>query len=289
MQVDYTRRPTVARFALARPVLPRLTDALRIRERARHFLMGCSRGVAPQAAASSDANASVVFSGRNPDGSPLDESHSHAHFLCEARSDGRIGFLNVVAPMGFSPSDEIALGRFNRMWGDAGHDLQLALLGIGDPADFGRHNEKQGQSRTLATSTTWVSLTPFIPTRHLKLRLSKTEQRDPQLVRSATERELVALIHLELSRRPAFRDVSDDVLVEPLLDEPGTQLGGTFTSWLKFTRLRSRGGGRQSTSHGYGFRLTFPQPVTGPIALGYGCHFGLGLFEAVRAQAEQQD
>jgi len=281
-QSRVTRQPTVARFAIAGPVLPRLTDALRIGERARHFLMGCSKRVAQQVSDDPGASASIVFSGRNPDGSRLDDSHAHAHFLCEARSDGRIGFLNVVAPMGFSPDDEIALGRFTRMWGDAGHDLQLALLGIGDPADFGGPNEKQGQSRTLATSTTWVSLTPFVPTRHLKLRLSKTEQRDPQLVRSATERELAALIRLELSRRPAFRAVSDGVQIEPLLDAPGTHLGGTFTSWLKFTRLRSHGGGHQSSSHGYGFRLTFPQAVTGPIALGYGCHFGLGLFRAER-------
>ena len=26
------------------------------------------------------------------------------------------------------------------------------------------------------------------------------------------------------------------------------------------------------------FRLRFPKPVAGPIALGHSCHFGLGLF-----------
>lgn len=29
---------------------------------------------------------------------------------------------------------------------------------------------------------------------------------------------------------------------------------------------------------GYGFRITFPDSVDGPLALGYGAHFGLGLF-----------
>jgi CRISPR-associated protein Csb2 len=30
---------------------------------------------------------------------------------------------------------------------------------------------------------------------------------------------------------------------------------------------------------GLSLRLTFEQPVRGPIALGFGSHFGLGLFE----------
>ena len=29
---------------------------------------------------------------------------------------------------------------------------------------------------------------------------------------------------------------------------------------------------------GYGFEIEFAEPVQGPIALGYGCHFGLGQF-----------
>lgn len=29
---------------------------------------------------------------------------------------------------------------------------------------------------------------------------------------------------------------------------------------------------------GVAFRLTFAEPISGPLALGYGAHFGLGLF-----------
>ena len=74
------------------------------------------------------------------------------------------------------------------------------------------------------------------------------------------------------------------VVIEPLLDRQhaGTNLGGHFTSWLKFRRERLTGGGSQAGSSGFGFRLTFSKEVTGPIALGYGCHFGLGSFVAVR-------
>ena len=33
-------------------------------------------------------------------------------------------------------------------------------------------------------------------------------------------------------------------------------------------------------AHGALLRLHFPEQVLGPVALGYGCHFGLGLFAA---------
>ena len=73
------------------------------------------------------------------------------------------------------------------------------------------------------------------------------------------------------------------VVIEPLLDRQykGTNLGEHFTSWLKFRRERLTGGGSQAGLSGFGFRLTFSKVVTGPIVLGYGCHFGLGTFRAV--------
>ena len=33
-----------------------------------------------------------------------------------------------------------------------------------------------------------------------------------------------------------------------------------------------------ATRSGFGFRLSFASPIPGPLALGYGSHFGLGLF-----------
>lgn len=273
------RIPTLARFALAGPVLPRLTDALRIGERARHFLMGCSRKIEQTASGDAAAHAAVVFSGKSEDGSPLTDSHRHAHYLCEARDDGRIAFFNVYAPRGFSPHDQLAMGRFTRMWGDAGHDLQVVLLGVGHPADFGGLDRKRGQSPLLAQSKTWRSSTPLVPTRHLKLRLRQAQRQDPLAVAAALEREVTALVRLELSRRSLIA-TDNDVDVCALLDRPGTDLGGTFTNWHKFQRSRSRGGGRQPQAASYGVQLVFREPVRGPIALGSASHFGLGLFEA---------
>ncbi|MDZ4849099.1 MAG: type I-U CRISPR-associated protein Csb2 [Pirellulaceae bacterium] len=281
-----TRRddvPTVARFAVCGSVRPLLTEAVSIGERVRTVLMGCSKKVR------SDANASVVFSGKRSDGSPSNEAHQHAHYLCEATGgDRRITNLTVFAPMGFDTNDELALERLARsgVWGRGGHDLQLVLLGIGRAKDFGGLNEKSGQSKLLATSPVWISRTPFVLTRHLTRKGHPGREaiaNDPKL-RAA----LVESVRFELAKRPQFQPYADQVLIEPLLDheQSGTDLGGHFTSWLKFRRERLTGGGSRAGSHGFGFRMTFrdlnDQPITenGPIALGYGCHFGLGSFVA---------
>ena len=49
---------------------------------------------------------------------------------------------------------------------------------------------------------------------------------------------------------------------------------------LQFHRFRSRGRESTTDAHGALLRLRFPDDVSGPVALGYGCHFGLGLFAA---------
>jgi CRISPR-associated protein Csb2 len=181
----------------------------------------------------------------------------------------------VYAPAGFNLDDQAVLTSLRGIYGSDGHDLQLILLGIGMPSDFGGTNVKIGQSPTLAKSSVWLSRTPMVPTDHLRIR--KSERRDPESFAKATKRELDRLVRRELARRPWLAHLAEQVQIEALHH---TVLGGIETKWLKFRRQRTRGGGECSSNNGFGFRLTFPQPVIGPIALGYGSHYGLGLFEA---------
>ena len=53
---------------------------------------------------------------------------------------------------------------------------------------------------------------------------------------------------------------------------------------IHFYRFRSRRGLTQPDTLGRFVELTFKDPVPGPLALGFGCHFGLGLF---RSDAEE--
>lgn len=266
--------PTVARYAVAGKVLPRLTDAVLLGERIRSYLMGIS-------GKRNGGECSMIFSGKTQEGKPLSSDimqHGHAHFLSESygpNNCGKVTHVVVYAPAGFNEEDQAVLTSLRGVYGSDGHDLQLILLGMGSPADFGGSNTRAGQSPTLDTSDVWVSRTPIVATDHLRIR--KSDRRDQVSLEKATVRELERLVRRELARRPWLAGVAESAKIERM---DNTELGGTKTSWLKFRRQRSKGGGQCSTTHGYGVRLTLSEPVTGPVSLGYASHFGLGLFES---------
>ena len=54
---------------------------------------------------------------------------------------------------------------------------------------------------------------------------------------------------------------------------------------LEFQTTRYSGGGHRGQDEGASFTVTFPEEVTGPLALGYSSHFGLGLFVPVLPRA----
>lgn len=257
--------PTVARFALAGAVLPRLTEAVALGERIRQALMAHTRGV------EESAGALALFSGRGGDGTPLDDDHAHAFFLpADDDGDGRIDHLTVHAPAGLSQEAQLVLGRLRKLWGAGDHDIFVVLVGMGQPGDYGGFHVIEGQTPQLAVSRVWVSRTPFLLSRHPKTyRDGRPKVGADGLQADGPEAQLRA----ELARRgfPA------PARVEPVRH---TELAGKDVRWLEFRRERLNGGGRLASPIGYGFRLTFDQPVAGPLALGYGCHFGLGQFVA---------
>lgn len=237
-------QPTVARFAIRAAVLPRLQDAIIVAERMRRGLMSQSRKIS--------GNARLVFSGHFPIG--VDRQHDHAFILPsnDFNDEGRIDTITVAARMGFSEEDLRALQQTQRLFGRDDHFLDLILIGVGDAADFG--GAMSPRSLLLHASTTWESLTPFVPTRHPKrVRGKEVDGIESQLRRACEQLGFPA-----------------PVSVEPIDGE-----------WHRFRRHRRDGRGHRGPDRGYGARLVFDHPVRGPIALGYGAHFGLGLFRAV--------
>ena len=239
-------RPTVARFAIRSAVLPRLHDAILIAERMRRGLMSQSEKIS--------GNARPVFSGHFDDG--LAHQHDHAFVLPseDFNDEGRIDAITVVAKMGFDVEDLRALQQTRRLFGRDDHFLDLVLLGVGDANDFG--GAIPPYSPLLHESTTWESMTPFVPTRHPK----KVRGSDVDDIRSQVRRGCAQL------------GLPKPVSVESLDGD-----------WHKFRRRRRDGRGRRGPDRAYGMRLVFAETVRGPIALGYGAHFGLGLFTAVGA------
>lgn len=49
---------------------------------------------------------------------------------------------------------------------------------------------------------------------------------------------------------------------------------------IRYRRFRNRRGLAQPDRLGSFWRLTFAEPDEGPFALGFACHFGLGLFKS---------
>ena len=237
-------RPTVARFAIRSAALPRLHDAILIAERMRRGLMSQSERVS--------GNARPVFSGHFDDG--LVHNHDHAFILPSAdfNDDGRIDTITVTAKMGFDVEDRRALQQTRRLFGRDDQFLDLVLLGVGHATEFG--GARRPHSPLLHKSTTWESVTPFVPTRHAKIvRGSEVDDIPSQVCRGCAQLGLPKPVRVE-------------------------SLDG---DWHKFRRHRRYGVGRRGPDRAYGVRLVFSKPVRGPIALGYGAHFGLGLFTAV--------
>ena len=66
-----------------------------------------------------------------------------------------------------------------------------------------------------------------------------------------------------------------DVQVHEL---PAIAVGGTQRRAIHFHRFRSRGRERQPDTGGVLLSIVLPEPMAGPLAIGSGSHFGLGLF-----------
>ncbi len=256
--------PTIARFLVAGRPLPRIEDAVRIGELMRRAALAQFGWRKDPASGRSIPRAPWQISGRNTDGRPLTApSHQHAFWLPEdADSDGWIDHVSVYIESGIDHELRARLDRITRLWlaprqrpgtdepePPAVKEWRLALEGLGRPADFA------GSARIFGVSTRWRSVTPFLASGHLKASGYPGEVR-------------------RLLKRRGM--VADGVRVEEL---KSTSIGGTERRALHFHRFRSRAGEKQPDTTGTLLRIAFPRPITGPLAMGFGSHFGLGLFE----------
>ena len=207
-----------------------------------------------------------VLSGCDDQRHPL-KGHAHTHVLpVDLDDDGRIDHILLWAPMGFGSEALRAIRAVRRTWmkGGAG-ELRLAVAGMSTRSELARSPDVSitGVGRLIGTAggaKEWVSVTPFVPPRHLKRTGRNT---------------LEGQVQAELASRglPAARSVS---LLER--DDP------TWRRLRSFVRVRARGGTPPPVDVGLAIRITFAESVSGPLCLGYANHFGLGLFAAVTAK-----
>jgi len=125
-------------------------------------------------------------------------------------------------------------------------------------------------------------------TRHPK---KNGRKRDPRELLENPHAFIMQVLREELERfieRRGWSFSADEVHIGPVYDPPGVfrvqpklwAAGATGPNlrpiqFKRFRQKRSDDGGRRLAGV---FRIRFPEPVLGPIALGHSSHFGLGLF-----------
>lgn len=267
-------RPTIARFLLDGPVLPLAIDTVRVAESFRHAVMSrfgswCIQRDPESAAFRRSDNperfSSEVLSGRRLTGE-IRKDHDHAYYLpaTDKNDPRRIRYLTVAASEGFGPGEIAALTSMRALTCGGGPlKLRVQLIGLGEPKDF---SDPLFAPRG---ATSWESLTPFVVHRHFKRRGTKRDRltEDGDDLRSAflklTAKELV---EKQFGNPPKCIEVLPDQAGQPRA--------------IDFRRYRdSRREEGQNRWFGR-VRIRLAEPVFGPVVLGYGAHFGLGIFKA---------
>jgi CRISPR-associated protein Csb2 len=193
--------------------------------------------------------------------------HEHA--------DGSVQGLALIAPRSIAPDDREALMRLLAKWeserGDRDADYAIEL---GTPSDLGRplqirlrrvevpNKATLNATRWCKASRRFITATPIALDRHpgnLRSNVDRTAHKAAAEAASSIEDacERIGLPH------PA--DVS--ISLAPLL--PGAQHVREFAPWP-----RQPGRARRARVHA---EIVFPEAVRGPVLIGAGRYFGLGL------------
>ncbi|MCS6290684.1 MAG: type I-U CRISPR-associated protein Cas5/Cas6 [Nitrospira sp.] len=269
----HRQRIQIIRYSLDSIVLPLVTDTLSVAEAARRTLMGIHGRLTEQ---NGIRGRSDVLSGKDQQGQRL-INHRHAYYLpTDEDGDGRLDHLTVYAAAGFGPDERRALDRLRELkmgWeGEERHLLRLLLLGMGTSNEY--------VPGPLPTSRIWVSSTPYLATRYAKTRgRDRVDLGSPEARATFLQDDLHA--QLASLRHDLVIEGTSAVIVEPLWDENHVfRIRGQWRpiQFQRFRRKATDDGGRRLAGS---FRLIFPNPVRGPIALGHSSHFGLGQFVPV--------
>lgn len=214
---------------------------------------------------------SRVLSGCDEQRHPLSGGHDHAHILpLDLDSDGHLDHFLIFAAMGLNAEAQAAIRSVRKTFTKGGiGPLRLAVAGIGNLTDFQHLPDNYGKPmRKLmgapAGAVDWVSVTPFVAPRYLKPRGANT---------------LEGQIRAELAARDPALPVPRDIrVIDPRSEGSDSDIALRHRHYVR-TR---RNGPAPPVNCGFTVALRFDEVIRPkqPLALGYGCHFGLGLFAA---------
>lgn len=219
------------------------------------------------------------LTGRSEMGKPLQGAHEHVHINpLDLDDDGHLDHILVWTTSSLGAKTQAAIrGMRKTFTKGSAEPLRLALAAAGDFQSLtmlvDEYGRDQGQriARLTEPTSTWQSMTPFVPPRYIKVR---------------GKNSLEGQIRTELSTR-GFPNPVSVIILAPLTEgqspasERGTSEESATTIWNHFRhfKLTRQRGPQLPITCGFAIRLEFQHPVPGPIGIGYGSHFGLGLFE----------
>ncbi len=244
----------IVQFAIGGRVYPKIECWIRITENFRgraikalaQVLLGDDKA---RFAYLSDEQISVysLFLGKDLAGKPLEGHHHMRILLLPDIATRKLSRLVCFRNIPFDSNEQEALCRASEEpipWEYGNPDWQLRLVPISSKTTLSCFD----------SSTTWSTISPYVPPRHLSGRNGKP--RPGRSVEAEIQNEL---------RQLALPEANISV------DEKH--------HWVKVHRtLRGGGGPTNDLKRGYTVTLHFNSPIKGPIALGHSSHFGLGLF-----------
>lgn len=230
-------------YSINTSVPPQITETIKISERLHTKLNGTYGKLF-------DKSSSETFSGRSSEGKIL-TGHRHLFILpIDQKESGRTDHILLRSKESFTDKELKVLGLVDSIWqSDRKPDIKLV------PIEWG--NELSVSF--LVKSNKFKSVTPFIPTRHYR----KGRGDFKNWLFKELSHELV---------NHGFPEPIDVALLKKL------ERKGHSYYWLDFLRNRKN----DSSRIGYGFEITFKEDIIGPFSVGYGAHFGLGLFYPIK-------
>lgn len=201
-----------------------------------------------------------ILSGCDENAMPLKGTHEHAHILpLDLDDDGHLDHIVIWAPAGLDARAQNAIAGLRNSFSKGLESLHIAVSAacsdvenlIGVPGEYAEALQMRLGFRSACN---WISHTPFVLPRFLKK--SGRNTLSGQIMAECRSRGL-----------PVPKEIE---LLDPR-ENSGLLRHRHFSRKRKF-------GPQPPVDCGFSVRLRFDEPIRGPLCLGYGSHFGLGLF-----------
>ena len=255
---------TLVRYAIEGvPVMP-VEAAVRVAELARRSAMA-------QYGRRNGGGVSPILAGKDAEGRPL-SGHLHVFYIpTDEDGDGFLDHLSIYTPAGFDRAELEALMSVRCLnWGDGSSVLWLGFRGLSNDTD------QSGAGPFFSRSRAWVSATPYVLTRYPKATRAGVPKMSPQgYQRDGPEDQVIR----EWDERKRSNRLLPCIVAVEVVN--GAE-SAAAAEWAPWSIRRGRSGLPSVRMPGMRLRIVFEHEAQGPLALGYGCHYGLGLFAPER-------